>query len=1213
MKKFLIFLAVCVALAAVGFSIYYFTKDNEVIRLNYTTIPVNKGATIEAKGLLEIENPSRYTTISYGSNDSGILEYNSANGLFLAKAGGKTNIVIETRNNRYKRMTIEVVVRDGTEEFPYIISNEADLLRVGNSADFTLDKHYKVDTNNTAKEIVLTAKWIPIGIDKETGTETEFTGVFDGNGHKISYVNVSAYTHDEIIAVCKKVDTGTAGPTDVIEYSDGTFDYVSTNASNAMREYNNLLATKIKNAGFMYALGETAVVHDLILDRVTLFGDFDKAGGVASQSAGKIISVEVRGGKLDGSIATGGFIDSIRTTAYIGGIVGRNVGSSQGSMAIIDRCAAIIAIGHIADQVVGGVTGRNEMGLVTESYFRGVLSQDTVTKTFGGIIGENYGYTNALGTKVYYANARDSFALIYIVSTSSTFGSHDTSKIAGAIGKNVADTTKSNNIFGLHFALVYVTDGGDPLNSILVGGFKIGLDTIKEATGAQPDVDAGNGGFNNASEMSNQTKYISRSTRNGWNFVEVWQLDSGNSNLTFPVLRKGAIGSNFDKDPNEGGGEIEPPEPPAFNYQISDAQDLYNKLSAPAGTLHDGQGPDEVYTIIADLNLSTINSNNGWTVIAQTFTGGLYGAVPVLGGTTRAAVLTGLNIKKTVPDVGVGMFRESNGGVFSNLVIDGVTITGVSDSSYISRVGVLAGKASGTDVISVEIKNVILSIEGYAFGTMFGETTGGEIKNSKVSNIDGSIGNQIYNYAGGIVGLNGDKNAEKQGAVINNVIIESVKLVAYRLGGVAGYNYRQTISNADVSGLVLLQYKDGAIIAGDPNRFIGIISENQGLDFYNVFVGGIVGQNYGMDAKILNSYASSNIQVSTFTSTINREVYIIIGGIAGKNEKGTIQDVYVYSTLIETHGNSDARIGGIVGEHDGIVHNALVNNDVNIKSSTTYDKTGHRSLAGGIAGITWGDTLKTGLIRNSAVYAANITGFYAGGLAGMSYGNIETSYVGSTSNITTIKGFYAGGVAGAILGNYQIDSSGVVTKRYGGQVSTVYAHVELIAELSKTDAAGQATVGINDGSMFQNGIVWENIKNLNKGIAAGISPFIMGEAKVSQGYTVASFNSGDNAGYRFQTTFSQCAGDLTLRRYWTAGTMDRVIYVNEQSVTFQTPPQSTEPGIKKTAAQLKTDFGTFGWTASHWAAGAAGEYPVINGLNNILKNIVKVGTNPILV
>lgn len=1206
MKKFLIFLAVCVSIAAIGFSIYYFTKDNEVIRLNYTTIPVNKGATIEAKGLLSVENPSKYTTIDYGSEDSGILEYDAKGGLFVAKAGGKTNIVIETKNNRYKKLTIEVVVRDGTEEFPYIIASEGDLLKVGTTSEFGLDKHYKVDTNTTAKEIALTARWIPVGTNTETGAQTEFSGVLDGNGHTISNVNISKYTDEEIKAVCIKVDTGTAAATDTVEYTDGTFDYIvndiNRGAVNAMKAYNNLLDTnKIKNAGFVYALNETGVVHDLTLSGVSISGEFDKAGSVAALSAGKIISVKV----------SGSGIESTKTDAYIGGIVGKNVGNPQSAVATIDRTSVAINLMQIGDQVVGGIAGRNEVGLVSESSFIGALTQEGATKVFGGIIGENVGTANALGTKVYYANARDSFALIYIVSTADDFETHDVSKIAGAIGTNVANAlTSGNNIFGLHYALIFVTETEDPINNIIAGGFKTGIDTIKEESGPQPEDTAGNGGFNNASEMAEEVKYTSRSTRNGWNFEEVWQLNRNNSNLTYPALRKGAIGSNFDKDPNPsepGGEDPDEPGPPVVlpEYKISTAKDLYDKLSDDAAGVY---GPDEIYVITAHLDLSTVNEGNGWEVITQTFTGAIYGEV---GDDKEPAKLTGLNIKKTVADVGVGMFKDANDGVFSNLIIDGVTITGVEDDEYLSRVGVLAGSAIATNVTSVEIKNVIISVKGNTYGTIFGNAVGGKIENVKVSNIDGTVGgDKLFDFAGGIVGRNGDVESQKAGALIDNVVVLDVKLVAYRFGGVAGQNYRQTISNADVSGMVIHEYKEGAATYGNPDYFLGVISQVAGLNFYNVFVGGVAGHNCGVDAKISNSSASSTIKLATGTSTIGREVYIIAGGIAGVNERGIIQSVYVYSTLIQTYNSYDARLGGVVGEHYGTLQDALVNDDVDIKSSTTYEKTGHRSVVGGVAGITWGDTLNLGTIRNAATYAKTITGFYAGGLVGISYGNIETSYVGSTDKVTTIKGFYAGGIAGAIIGNYNIKGT-TVTAVYGGQVKAVYAHVDLVSELSKTDAAGQATVGEQDGVIFKNGIVWENIKNLNKGIAAGIAPFIMGEAKVSEGYTVATFSSGDNAGYRFQTTFSQCAGDLETRRYWTAGTMEKVIYVNNQSVKFETPIAG-EPGVKKTSAQLKTNFDTFGWTASNWQAGGNGKYPEINKLNDILKLIAKAGTNSVL-
>ena len=132
MKRFLMFLVIAIAVVSLGLTIYYFSTDNEVIYIKSSYLVVEKGDPIQAEGengLLEFKNRSEYTTLKYGLQQNvrkdglNVLEYNEQ-GYYLAVNGGKSQIVITTNNRSYSKLVIDVLVCDGTEDYPYIITTE---------------------------------------------------------------------------------------------------------------------------------------------------------------------------------------------------------------------------------------------------------------------------------------------------------------------------------------------------------------------------------------------------------------------------------------------------------------------------------------------------------------------------------------------------------------------------------------------------------------------------------------------------------------------------------------------------------------------------------------------------------------------------------------------------------------------------------------------------------------------------------------------------------------------------------------------------------------------------------------------------------------------------------------------------------------------------------------------------------------------------------
>ena len=183
MKRFLLFLVVAIAVVSLGLTIYYFSTDNEVIRINNAYVTLNKNALLKTTDLLTIENQSEYTEIDYsGVGDPTILEYSENGGYYEAKKGGKTNITIKTTNRHYSSIVIEVTVNDGSEANPFAIYSEAELRKIGNDEQYTTDVCYK-----QYQDIVLTSEWEPI---------QNFNGVYDGGNFTIFGMDVTKNVTD---------------------------------------------------------------------------------------------------------------------------------------------------------------------------------------------------------------------------------------------------------------------------------------------------------------------------------------------------------------------------------------------------------------------------------------------------------------------------------------------------------------------------------------------------------------------------------------------------------------------------------------------------------------------------------------------------------------------------------------------------------------------------------------------------------------------------------------------------------------------------------------------------------------------------------------------------------------------------------------------------------------------------------------------------------
>ena len=186
----------------------------------------------------------------------------------------------------------------------------------------------------------------------------------------------------------------------------------------------------------------------------------------------------------------------------------------------------------------------------------------------------------------------------------------------------------------------------------------------------------------------------------------------------------------------------------------------------------------------------------------------------------------------------------------------------------------------------------------------------------------------------------------------------------------------------------------------------------------NIVHAGLFGYNKGT----IKNLGVENGKVSVFSKSD-----VIVGGIAGVNQNGTVQNCH-YSGKISANCIADSNIaialaGGIAGKNSsGERGNAKIENcysegEVTANSSTTNMNS--LSYAGGIAGYCYFSTIKD-CYNSAAVLARSSVKTLAGGITGNNYcSTIEKSYnMGKVSSsaihlsATNIAEAQAGGIAG---------------------------------------------------------------------------------------------------------------------------------------------------------------------------------------------------------
>ncbi|MBO7218795.1 MAG: hypothetical protein J6V40_02355, partial [Clostridia bacterium] len=306
---------------------------------------------------------------------------------------------------------------DGTTLNPYIISDEAQLLRMGNYPS----RHFKLGAEN-----ITVSDWSMIFATKEN----EFTGTLDGNGYTINIANISLHE---------------VGASDIgfIGYNAGTISNLQINYIDVavVSNVTNIGGIVVWNGG---TLQQVSVKGYLAVARADNNNGSIVLGGIATHN-GYSITVSNVTNTYNGTITYATVSAQLTTqtkngnTSEVGGIAAKNSGTISYS--------GVLENAYLKANWVGGITvTNNATGKITHSFNKGVCevydkntASEFSTVYLGGIVSNNLG-------DIDYSYSIAEFRLIREGST--------TYYVGGLVGVNKTATTiaLSNNytVFRLH-------------------------------------------------------------------------------------------------------------------------------------------------------------------------------------------------------------------------------------------------------------------------------------------------------------------------------------------------------------------------------------------------------------------------------------------------------------------------------------------------------------------------------------------------------------------------------------------------------------------------------------------------------------------------------------------------------------------------------------------------------------------------------------------
>lgn len=435
MKRFWVFVIICVVALGVGFTIFRFMSKDELIYVKRTVFEVNSGEIVDP-GIVH-ENAKSGTIITATENSNGTILQKDGD-KFIARNGGTTTITITSNKENFMPVTVQVTVGDGMLTTPYFIRNEKELSEIGKDLGegkgvvYALSKNYKLVSSFALQN----PSWVAIGADNDAG----FTGTFDFNGHQISNLNVTT-TSNGYASLFAKIGNG--GYIKGANIKDVTL--------SADADYSGALA------GINLGRIENATISNI---NVTNAKENAMVGGIVGKNSGIITKSVVVNNTTAKIVATG-------NGSIAGGIAGASKLTTLDNTVSITRSSAKTSVSALKS--VGGLVGENS-GAVIENCYAGAenvaytISASNTTNA-GGIAGL-VEYNDELNSTHVVSYVADTYSVMLFANTNSNY----VGQIIGQL-KNSADESKPKNV-------VYGNYYSSEVNTGLAGVQKSDIDGV---------------------------------------------------------------------------------------------------------------------------------------------------------------------------------------------------------------------------------------------------------------------------------------------------------------------------------------------------------------------------------------------------------------------------------------------------------------------------------------------------------------------------------------------------------------------------------------------------------------------------------------------------------------------------------------------------------------------------------------------------------------
>lgn len=312
-------------------------RTNKKCTVYYTIVPINQSITnknLIDKMLITIDEPDTDVSayISYDTDEECNIYFKAVDEY------GNESKIANIRNAK----TLYFTEGDGSRENPYMVSTEEQL----DAMRYYLNKHFKLKN-----DIIISGKWTPIGTGD--GQENMFSGSLDGNGYKISNLQVSNVSENA-----------------------GLFGYIYTG------EVRNLYVsaqriTGKNNVGVIAGTVDGGTVENCFTDGLVRASS-NYAGGIVGTNNGKITRCQSA-------------VPAIEAQSYAGGMAGWNSGDITECMSCTYSVLANMYSSGIAGMNVGKVSGCVAANINVTDYMTDNNGRIATSKE-KGIVENNYAY-----------------------------------------------------------------------------------------------------------------------------------------------------------------------------------------------------------------------------------------------------------------------------------------------------------------------------------------------------------------------------------------------------------------------------------------------------------------------------------------------------------------------------------------------------------------------------------------------------------------------------------------------------------------------------------------------------------------------------------------------------------------------------------------------------------------------------------------------------